>query len=564
MKKIFQVKNAIWLGCILFLIHSCNTNKDSNYEGTIRPLHGPDEVWINIGGEPDYLDPNKIGGAIESNVSNNMFVRLTQINPKTGEAIPDLARSWDISKDRMDYVFHLRQDAQWSDGTPLTAYDVEYSWKRLIDPKTAGAMSSMADVIENAREYRSGKKKKDQVSVKAIDDHTLKVHLNSPVSYFLSLIENIIFAPLPSHVIEKLKTNGKEDDWIKPENIVVSGPFKLVEDHFKQYKVFEKNPNYYEASQVKLNRVKTFIINGYQADLNSYRTGHHDWSCCTNVPIEEIANLKQKKDFSIAPYFSTSFLMLNVTKKPFDNKLVRQALSLAIDRKSLVENILRAGQIPTRDFVPIGTDDYPGIRSEIYNPELAKKLLASAGFPDGKGFPKFSIKFNSGEIHKYTAEAVQQILKKNLNVEVELLNEEWSVFLQDQKSGNYEIVRRSWIGDYLDPHSFLSVLLSDSTTNRSGWKNKEYDQLIAKSNVESEKSKRFEYFKKAEKILADEQPYIPLYFYTLPYLKKPYLKGFWPNLQDRHEWKYMWIDDRWYKGVPENPDILDEPWQSKD
>lgn len=553
------MKKVLILAAVL-CFQFCARDTHPDYFGTIRPKHPLTELWINGGNEPQTLDPHKMNGDPEINILVNMFVRLVQSNPQTGEIVPDLAKSWDISEDGREYTFHLREDAKWSDGKPITAQDVEWSWKRLIDPKTGSVSSSLADIIENAAEFRKGKASKESIGITAVDDRTLLVKLRAPVSYFLGQIEYIAFAPLPKHLIEKLQSEKKEDQWTKPQNIVVSGAFKLTEDRFKQDKVFEKNPSYYNADKVRLQKVKSFVIESYNADLNAYRTGQHDWSCCNSLPPESLDNLRAKKDFHIDPYLATYFFMTNTTKKPMNNALVRKALSLAIDRQSLVDNVTRGGQIASRDFVPTGTLGYAGIQSTLYDPDGAKKLLAKAGYPNGKNFPKLGLKFNTSEVHRMIAEAVQQMWKKNLNIDVELVNVEWSVFMDDQKSGNFQITRRAWIGDYIDPYTFLSVPLSDGTNNKSGWKNKKYDQLIAASNLERDQAKRFKIFQEAEKILAEEQPYLPLYFYTRPYMKKPFLRGFWPHLQNHHEWKYMYIDPRWADGVPQGNEPDDKPW----
>lgn len=542
----------------IFFLHFCTTNSQPGYLGTTRPLHPVNELWINGGLEPSSIDPNKINGDPEINLSSNMFVRLVQTHPVTGEILPDLATSWEISNDGLTYIFHLRKDAKWSDGKPLTAHDVEFSWKRLMNPATGAVNASMTDVIENAQAYRTTKLPLEKVGVKAKDDFTLLVKLNSPVSYFLSMIEYVIFAPLPEHLIEKLKVEKKEDQWTKPENIVVSGPFKIKEERFKQFRIFEKNTFYYHADQVRLNRVKTLVIEGYKADLNAYKTGQHDWSCCNSVPSEMISQLQTQKDFYTDPYLALYFFMTNTNKKPLNDARVRKALSLAIDRKSIVENVARGGQMPTRDLVPPGTFGYKGIKSSLYDVPTAQKLLAEAGFPNGQNFPKLQYKYNSGEIHLLIAQAVQQMWKKNLNIDIVLINEEWAVLQDDQKSGNFEITRRAWIADYIDPYSFVNVLISNGTNNKSGWKNKTYDELVAASNHETNTKKRFAFFEKVEKILEEEQPFIPLYVYTRLYMKKPFLKGFWPNLLNRHEWKYMWIDEQWNENQKE--DLPNQTW----
>lgn len=545
---------------ILVTLQFCSKDSHPNYFGTIIPKHGADELWTNISTEPQHMDPNKMAGEIELNAGGNMFVRLVGTAPKTGEPIPDFATSWDVSSDGKEYTFHLRTDAKWSDGVPVTAHDVEYSWKRLIDPKTGAVYSSMADIIEGALAFRTGKGKVEDVKVKAKDDHTVWVRLTSPVSYFLGLLEYVPFAPVPKHVIEKFKAQGKEDEWTKLGNIVINGPFKLKEEQFKQYKLYEKNPDYYNASKVRLNKVKAIMIESYSSDLNAYQTGQHDWSCCNAVPPEALDRVRIKKDFHLDEFLAVYFYMMNTKKKPLDDARVRRALSLAIDREALVTNVTRGGQKPTRNLVPFGIPGYKGPDTSIHNPEEARKLLAQAGFPEGKGFPNLSIKYNTAETHKLIAEAVQQMWKKELNIDIELANVEWSVFLEDQKAGNFQIMRRAWNGDYIDPFTFLGLLNSDGTNNKTGWKNKAFDDLLAKSNNERDRTKRFAILADAEKILAEEQPYVPIYSYTRGYMKKPYVKGLWAHPMDRHDWKYIWIDERWAKGVPEKLDIPDEPW----
>jgi oligopeptide transport system substrate-binding protein len=555
------MKQAIFLFfCVVFLA-TCSKNSHPDYFGTVKPNHPADEIVINAASEPQYLDPTKVSDSTSRILTSSMFSRLTQSDPKGGREIPDLAERWELSKDGREYTFYIRKDALWSDGQPLTAHDVEYSWKRLMDPKTGSTYNSMADVIENAREYRTGKISADKVSLKAKDDHTLWVRLVSPVPYFLGLIEYMVFAPVPKHVVEKFTKENKVDLWVRPENIVVSGPFILAEENFKQYKIYKKNPKYFDAHKVRINRVKAVMIEDYLASVNAFKTGQHDWTAEASIPSDMIEKLKKYRDFNFDPMLSTYFYFFNTKKKPMDDVRVRLAMSLAIDRKSIVDNVARQGQKPSRDLVPDGIEGYQGPESSLYDPALAKSLLADAGFPDGKGFPKLTLKFNTSDNHKKIAEAVQGMWKQVLGIHVDISNLEWRILLDDQTRGDFDIVRYSWTADYMDPHTFLSVMMSESENNKSRWKNKKYDELIIQSDLEQNQQKRFVLLKEAEKILAAESPIIPFYFYTRAYLKKPYLKGFWPQYQDHHEWKYFWIDERWYKGVPENLEVEnDQPW----
>ena len=620
----------------LAVLSSCTKNSHPDYFGTVRPLHAADEFWTGCGGEAHSLDPNIVQDNLSHGMVDNMFIKLTESHAKTGEPVPELATRWNISDDGLTYTFFLRKDAYWSDGKPITAHDVDYSWKRLANPISYASYSHLVDLIKNGKAFREGavqirglpskqnaeailKKLKSAASVTdieldpqnqwlfaflksddaakkreskkrliekinagllgsgitaketpsevmgltVIDDHTFQVRLKNPVPYFLGVISHVVFAPLPRHAIEKFKPEGKEDQWTRPENIVVSGPFLLAEEKFKHYKIFKKNPKYFHADRVRLNKVKVLMIEDSNATLNAYRTGQHNFAYDGYIATDMLEKARQFKDYHHDPKLGTYYYQLNTSKKPFDDPRVRRALSLAIDRKTLVEKIIREGQNPTRDLVPSGMLGYKGPKSSIYEPEAAKKLLAQAGYPDGKGFPKRLLKFNTFEHHRKIAEAVQQMWKKNLGVHVDITNMEWASMIEDQNRKNFDLMRMAWIADYNDPHNFLSIFLSESKNNHTFWKNKKYDQLIARSDKTLDQEKRFSYFLEAEKIFIEETPVIPIYNYVVSYMKKPFVKGFWPHFKHRHPWKFIWIDERWYKGVPENPDIEgDEPWSN--
>lgn len=613
---------------------SCNKNSDPNYFGTIRPKHPSNEIWLNMSTEPQYMDPAKIADDVSYNAVSNMFLRLVQLNAKTSVPSPDLARSWEISKDGREYTFHLREDAVWSDGKPVTAEDVAYAWRRLADSATGSTYSQMADVIENARPFReqaiqiSGLDAKqdvnllkdkiekivpikdllfdehvksffafidsdepaeknqwrekliqevkkgslgsnlhakvassDIIEVVAKDDHTFWVRLSKPVPYFLGLISYPTFAPLPQHIIEKFKAEGKEDQWVRPGNIVVDGPFILTQEEFKQFKIYKKNPKYFNASKVRLDTVKTIIVEDYHADLNAYKTGQHDFGFSSALPTDMVDSLQKFKDYHRDPQLGIYYYMFNLKRKPFDDVKVRNALNLAIDRKAISERILREGQMPTRDLVPPGIPGYEGPHSEIYNLEKAKQLLSEAGYKDGKGIPKITLKFNTSEAHKKIAEAIQQMWKTNLGIQVDIQNMEWRSMLEDQNRDNFDLMRMAWIGDYLDPHTFLSIFLSESENNHTHWKNKKYDSLVIGADEIMDQPKRMKQLLEAEKILVDEAPIVPIYDYTRAYMLKPFVKGFWKEYQHRHPWKYMWIDENWDKDAAKNgSENADEPW----
>lgn len=616
-------KTMVLILLSLFGFLSCSKSGHPDYFGTVKPNHPLNEYWINLSTEPQYMDPTKIADNASYEAVTNMFLRLSQADPNGGDPIPDLAKSWDVSKDGREYTFHLREDAVWSDGKPVTSEDVEYSWKRLADSTTGAQYAQLTDVIENARAFREqaiqiagldlkqtsstisekvqkivpvkdvekdahsgsffvfidsddGEKKSefrkklideiekgswgksvhakvtgsDVIEMKSIDPHTFWVRLKRPVPYFLGLIDYLVFAPLPKHLIEKLKAEGKEDSWVKPENIVVSGPFILTEEEFKQYKIYKKNPKYFDAATVRLEKVKAIIVEDYHADLNAYKTGQHDFGPCSALPTDMVDTLQKFKDYHRDPQLGVYYYEFNIKRKPFQDQDVRVALNLAIDRKAITDRILKEGQTPTRDLVPNGIPGYEGLQSELFNPQKAKELLAKAGFKDGKGFPRLTLKFNTSEAHKKVAEAIQQMWKANLGIQVDIQNMEWRSMLEDQLRKNFDLMRMAWIADYLDPHAFLSIFFSESENNHTGWKNRKYDNLVFQADEIMDKSKRMEKLKEAEKILVEEAPIAPIYFYTRAYMLKPYVRGIYQEYQHRHPWKYVWIDEKWEKGVP--------------
>lgn len=617
------MKKTFLLSCLVMFLISCTKDSDPNYYGTVKPKHSFDEIWINNREEPQYMDPALVNGVPDGILARNSFYRLVAIDPKTSKPIPELADRWEITDSGKTYTFFMRKGLKWSDEKPITAHDVEYSWKRMMDPDTGSQYQGLAaNVIENgdafalkaihlsgfekatsAREIQSfftkhevpvskiearngfnevfvfvsgasgdetkanrekmlnllaqehpwGEKvsaaitASDVVGCKALDDERFEVKLVGAVPYFLLLAEFPNLAPVPKHVVEKFKAEGKEDLWLKPENVVVSGPFKLKEEKFKQYKIYEKNPHYWNAANVRLNKVKILMIEKETAGLNSYKVGEIDSIGPQDVPSEQIPNVKNFRDFHNDPYLGVYYYFFNQKVKPLNDVKVRQALSLAIDRQKITDHVLGGGQIPYTGFSPDGVAGYKSYQGEGYNPAKAKQLLAEAGFPEGKGFPKLKFMHDTKEIHHLVIQAVQEMWKQNLGIDVETSNVEWKVYLDRLKARDFEISRLGWIGDYVDPYSFLELARTTSGNNHSGWSNPEYDRLLEASNLESNPEKRFQMLFNAEKLAVDDVVYMPIFLYTRTYMLKPYVKGFYPDYQDHHPWQYMWIDLDWKK-----------------
>ena len=393
----------------------------------------------------------------------------------------------------------------------------------------------------------------DLVGVRALDDRTLEVRLNHPVPYFLSLAAYHVFRPVPRHVVDRLAADHQNTDlWTRPENIVSNGPYVLGEWHFKHYLTYEKNPRYWDAEHVQIQHVRVLEVDNVNTALNMYRTGDLDWlGNSTPLPSEFIAHMQQYKDTHIDPMLSVYFYWLNTHAPPLDNVKVRRALSLAIDREALVKYVTRGGQLPTADLVPDKLGGYAGLKQELFNPAKAKQLLTEAGYPNGAGLPPVTLTYNTAEGHKQLAEAVQEMWHKTLNIEVQIENQEWKVYLGNLDSRSFQVARMAWAGDYADANTFLSDVLSQHAGNNlSGWHDARYEKLLDEGNNSPDPAQRLALLRQAEALAMEAQPLIPIYVYTRSYTIKPYIKGFWPDPLDHHGIKHMSIDSRWYDGVP--------------
>jgi len=492
------------------------------------------EFIMNNGAEPQSLDPSLIQGVPEARLYMGLFEGLTIYDPKTSKAVPGLAEKWDISADGKTVTFHLRQSV-WSDGKPLTAKDFVDGWIRTLKPETGSQYAYMMGmVIQGADDFNQGKNKDpNSVGVKALDDNTLQVNLVGPSPYFVDMTAHQVFAPLPMHVINKWG-----DKWIQPEHFVGNGPFVLQEWKPQDYIFMVKNPKYWDAKNVKLNSVKVLAITDDKTAYNMFKKGEIDWT--TNVPLDIIDEVKLLPTYQASPQLATYYYCFNNQRKPFDNPLVRQALSAAVDKKALVEKVTKAGQIPTDAFTPPmpGFTPQPGIG---YNVAKAKQLLAQAGYPDGKGFPTFTILYNTNEGHKKIAEFMQEQWKTNLNINVNLQNQEWKTFLDTRStSHDFDVARNGWVADYMDPSNFQELFLTGGGNNDGQYSNPKFDELIKKAATLPEGAERNKVQMDAEKIFAADQGMLPLYWYVnLDMIDLSKWDGWYANPLGMHDWKFI-------------------------
>jgi len=487
------------------------------------------KIVYNLGADPKTIDPQLNSAVDGSTIIHNAFEGLMR-EDENSKIVPGTAEKYEVSDDGTVYTFHLRKDAKWSDGKPVVAGDFEYAWKRALNPKVAAEYAYQLFYIKNGAAYYNQEKvggkvaTAEDVGVKVIDDNTLEVTLESPVPYFLSLAAFPTYFPVRKDIIE-----GNEEKWtLKPDTYISNGPFKMSEWKEKESITFVKNENYWDAKNVKLETLEVKLIDDQITYLNAFKSGEID--VIESPPQAEIPTLLDEGTAKIYPYLGTYFYVINVSDKAKDvdpkaaealsNPKFRKALSLAIDRQLIVDKVAQGGQAPATSYVPAGILDSIGkefqkdYSSKGANIEEAKKLLEEAGYPNGEGAPTITFTFNTDQGHQNIAQAVQDMWKTNLGINVELKNEEWAVFQDTRNNFQYSMARHGWIADYNDPMTFLDMWTTGNGQNNAGYSNKEYDKLIAQAKVELDDAKRTELLHKAEDILMDESPIIPLYYYT--------------------------------------------------
>ncbi|MBI4237690.1 MAG: peptide ABC transporter substrate-binding protein [Deltaproteobacteria bacterium] len=487
--------------------------------------------------EPEYIDPGMVSGQPDGNVVRALFEGLLEYDPKdSGKHVPGVAETYDLSPDGLVYTFHLRSTAKWSDGSPLTAQDFLYSWERVLNPKTGAPYAYIFYYIKNGRAYNTGALTDPaQLGFKAPDAHTIQVTLEHPTPFFPQLVRFEAYRPVPQRVVEQFGT-----EWTKPEHILSNGAFTMQTWVPNKEITVVKNPHYWDAANVKLPGVRLHPIEDKETAFKMYESGQLD--VAWELPAVKRASLLERPDMVTGPYLASYFYRMNVTQPPLDNPKVRQALAMAIDRQALAEQYLQKTEIPSTSLTPRGLGDYVPPPGWDFNPAEAKKLLTEAGYPDPSAFPPLTFTYNTDDKHKLVAQVVQQMWKQHLGIQVTLQNEEWKTYLKTMDQLHYQIIRAGWIGDYVDPTTFLELFTSTSGNNRTGWKNAEFDGLIAQVTKEPNVAHRNELMQQAEALLLREAPIIQMFTYKKMMLIRPYVKGFYPTLLDIHPLKFVSLE----------------------
>lgn len=500
-------------------------------------------LHVGNGDEIASIDPQVTTGMPEAHVILALYEGLVSKNPETLEVMPGVAERWDISEDGMVYTFHLRETARWSNGEKIVANDFVQSWLRSFMPALGNEYASSLFVVKNAQNIYEGKASPAEFGAVALDEKTLQVSLNAPTPYFLQLLDHHSAYPVHIPTIEKFgKIDERGTRWVMPGNFVGNGAFVLNEWVPNNYISVKKNPNYWDAKNVHLNEVRYYPIQSTTTEERMYRAGqlHSTYY----LPRDKLPLYKKAKDPALRSFtnYATYFYRFNTTIKPLNDVRVRKALAYSIDRQKIVEYVTKFGQIPAYSLTPPDAHGYIPQAKMPYDIALAKKLLAEAGYPNGEGFPILKVAFNTNVEHQHIAVAVQQMWKKNLGIDITLENVEWKVFLDRERQMDYQIDRASWVGDYLDPNTFLEMFTTNNGNNKTGFSDSRYDGLLAKAAMETDKQKRFAYFQEAEAILVDSVPILPFYTYNWNRLVSPSVKGWYDNVMDFYPPKYMSLE----------------------
>ena len=483
------------------------------------PQNSDKHFRVNLGTEPPSLDWSLATDHVSFNVISNLMVGLTEFD-KDLKPAPVIAKSWEFQDGGKKIVFHLRDDVQWSDGKKVRAQDFEYSWKRLLDPKTASQYAYILFDVANAQEYNEGKvKDASTVGVQAQDDQTLIVTLRHPASYFLAITTFEVTYPQRQDVIEKFAMR-----WTEPKNIVTNGPFRLTHWRHENEIELSANPTFFRGKP-SLEKVTMYMVNEKTTAVTMFEQGNLDFIDDHSIPPLDKPRLSKMPGYKLVPQLRGEYYAFAVDRKPFDNPKIRKAFAMAIDR-DVLPKILQGGQTPATSWIPPGMLAHNPEIGLKFNPAGAQGLLKEAGYPDGKGLPPIVLGYNTDEEKKLVAEAIQSMWQKHLGVVVKIENQEWKVFLKKLQTDPFPAFRSGWGADYPDPDNFMKLFTSNSGNNHGRWKNSRYDQLLELAARELDAKKRAQLYDDAQKMLTEtDAAIVPLYWKAEATMLNPKFTG---------------------------------------
>jgi len=486
--------------------------------------------------EISSLDPAIATGVPEARVLGGLFEGLTRPDPKTGEALPGMATSWECAPDGLTWRFTIRKDSAWTDGERVTAHDFDYSLRRFLHPATAAPYAYLLWFIQGAESY-TGSAQPDEASlgIEAPSDTELVLRLARPCAYLPRLLAYYPLAPVKRSCVERWGAA-----WIATEHIVTNGPFRLVERRVRDRLRLARFDGYWGRAEVALDTVDAYAAGGITTQLNMYLTGLVDWMI--KPPPGLYDAVLPRPDAHVGAQSGVTFFRFNVERPPFDDRRVRTAFLLALDRDGIARDVMRGGEQGSRSFVPQGLPDYVAAALAPHDPVRARALLAEAGFPGGAGFPSFEVLYPNNEVTRDFCEACAAQWRDELGVQPRLANQAWKVYLDSQRELRYDVSWGAWIADYLDVGTFLELFQSGSGNNRTGWSDPAYDELVAQAGACPDAAQRAALFRRAEERLLDELPIAPVYQRINLNLVAPRVRGFSDNLLDVHPLRDLSVD----------------------
>jgi oligopeptide transport system substrate-binding protein len=532
---------AAALAVLLLLAAGC-----AKREEAVAVATSEGTLLVGNGGDPPDLDPQLAQGTPEAHIIDFLFEGLVDQDPSDLRPVPGVAKDWEISPDGLVYTFHLRPEAKWSNGKPVTAEDFHRSFQRILAPAFASEIADQLYIyVAGAEDYFKGRQTDfSKVGFQVVDPLTLRITLVHRSPYFLQILSERQAFPVPIDVIKEfgdvLRRGSK---WTLPGNMVSNGPYVLREWRPNQYVEIARSPTFWGRDQIKLRAVRYFPIEEPVAEEDAFRSGQLHLT--STLPTARIGVYKSENSplLRVTPLSAIYYYMFNTLRPPFNDARVRRALAMAMDRERIVEDVSRGGETPAYSMT---RDGMGGFTSETKIPrdaEAARRLLADAGYPGGRGFPKVTLLYNTAENHRAIAEAIQQIWRRELNIDIDLYNQEWKVYLDSMHMMSFQVCRAALVIDPYDPYQYLRAFERNSGFNDSGWSNPEYDRLLEEGIALPDQARRFEHYQKAEAILLRDMPIIPIYFYTHHYVIRPEVRDWPDNLIDFLPLGQAWLQN---------------------
>jgi oligopeptide transport system substrate-binding protein len=502
------------------------------------------ELHRSIGPDLPDLDPHLATQTSYYTVLSALLEGLVSEDPVDLHPVPGVAERWDVSPDGTNYAFTLRSDARWSDGRPVTAADFVASWRRILTPSMGAFNASQLYIIQGAEAYNRGTAGFSQVGVSAPDRRTLKVSLEHPAPWFLSVLSSPAWLPVPVETIAKYgSVTERGNPWSEAGRFVGNGPFVLEGWRHSQEITVRRSPTYWDRAHVRLSAVHFHTFDSIDAEERAFRAGQ--LHVTETLPPDRIEAYRRDSPglLRIDPLLGTYFVRVNVRRPGLNDARVRLALALAVDRDALTERILKGGQAAASAFTPAGMGGYLPEPVQGLRADEARRLLAEAGHPMGSGLPAFDFLYNTSETHRAVAEALQEMWRRELGVQVRLTNEDVKSTEEARSSGSYDLLRSSWIADYADPSAFLDMWTGGNSNNLTGWSSADYDHLIFEADRAPDAAARNALFGRAERLLLQDAPVIPLFHYTHVFLLRPSVHGWSPTLLDHHPYRSVWLGE---------------------